>query len=405
MVYRIVFAVVLGTVLIGAAAVLRSHGLLGNHSLLAHAEDIIRICKDSSYRPACYDKEIPKLMDQGLSMEDSFKVTSLVQDRDQSYFYCHVLGHKLSEKETAKDPDKWTEVIGRCPTGQCSNGCLHGAAQERFRSESLTDDQVHDVLPQLATICTGGGVRDYTGLEEASCFHSLGHLSMYLTAGKIDEAVNVCDAIAKPNGRDFTQVCYEGAYMQIFQPLEAEDFGLVRDFAPTTTAAAEEFCDTFTGEHQAACHRESWPLYRARLDDPEGLEAFCKLTPGAAEQDRCFNAMFYVLTAQFNFDETKITKLCDGLSGSRGGQCFANAASRLIETDYRLIDRAVGLCKIADEHGKGQRCYDELVFYSSFNFHQGSKEHDALCAALPDPWRTSCADGTASRMPPPPSTD
>lgn len=372
--------------------------------LAAHAEAIIRTCKDASYRPSCYDKEIPKLMDRGLSMEEAFQTTSLVQDRDQDYFYCHVLGHKLSEQETAKDPGKWTEVIGRCPTGQCSNGCLHGAAQERFRSESLSDEQVRDILPQLAVICAGS-VRDYTGLEEASCFHSLGHLTMYLTAGDINKAVAVCDSIAKPGGHDFTQVCYEGAYMQIFQPLEPEDFGLVRDFAPKTAAAAETYCKVFSGEYRAACHRESWPLYRASFSDPKKLEAFCKLMPGAAHEQRCFNALFYVMTAQYNFDQTKITNLCTGLSEAFQGQCFANAASRLIETDYRLVDRAADLCVVAEQYGEGNRCYEELVFYSSFNFHAGSAGHEALCRALPEPWRTSCSTGTQNHLPPPPSTD
>ncbi|MBX9765211.1 hypothetical protein K2X83_01060, partial [Patescibacteria group bacterium] len=103
------------------------------------AEKVIATCSKESYPPTCYDEEIPRLMDTGLSMEEAFQVTTVIQNKVSDYFYCHVLGHNLSAKETAKDPSKWTEVVARCPVGMCSNGCLHGAAQERFRAESLSE--------------------------------------------------------------------------------------------------------------------------------------------------------------------------------------------------------------------------------------------------------------------------
>lgn len=377
-------------------------GMIGmkKDPLETYALRIMETCKEAPYAPSCYDVEIPKLMDEGLSMEEAFRVTSLIQAKTNGYFYCHVLGHNLSAKETAKDPSSWTDVIGRCPPGMCSNGCLHGAAQERFRAEYLTPEQIEDVLPQLADICDMGGTRNYTGLEQASCYHSLGHLTMYLTNGKIDAATTICDRIANKDGRDYRQTCYEGSYMQIFQPLEPEDFGLVRAIAPTTTNEAETFCKRYEGERRAACHRESWPLYRSTLTEPESLTRFCALMPGEAHTVRCYNAMFYVLAAQLTFDESRIVPLCTGLSDPWRGQCFANSASRFIETDYRLIPSAVALCKTAEKEGVGNRCYDELLFYSTFNFHQGSPEFGALCKALPEPWHTKCMNGEGGQRHP-----
>jgi hypothetical protein len=369
----------------------------GQHSLQSYADSIIATCASSSYHPACYDKEIPKLMDKGLSMEDSFKVTALIQNKVHDYYFCHVLGHELAEKETAKDPSKWTEVIARCPVGQCSNGCLHGAAQERFRNESLTPSQIAEAEPQLAGTCQPVVGRNYTGLEQASCYHALGHLAMYITAGKVPDATKVCDVIAKHGREDFTETCYEGVYMQIFQPLEPEDFGLVRAFAPTTTAAAETYCNMFSGIQGGACHRESWPLYRSTLNTPDGLMHFCSLTPN--ESGRCYNAMFYVLTAMFNFDTTKIETLCDGLPTDIKGQCYANAASRAIETDYRLAPTSVALCKRAEAGGVGDRCYKELLFYSTFNYHVGSPEFTAFCKQLPGDWATQCLSGKTTQPP------
>lgn len=366
----------------------------GKKNLEQYAADVVRLCSKESYKPKCYDEEIPKLMDRGLSMEEAFQVTVIIQDMVSDYFYCHVLGHNLAAKETAKDPNQWTSVVARCPTGMCSNGCLHGAAQERFRDDTLSEDQVRALIPQLSNICEQGHGRDYTELERASCYHSLGHLAMYITGADIQTATDVCDKIAKKeSGDDYTQTCYEGAYMQIFQPLEPEDFALVKDIAPKSSTEAEKYCDTFSGEYRAACHRESWPLYGDALTKKGGLELFCSLVPDPLSVRRCFNAMFYVLTAQFNFDSSKIVALCENFPERRKAQCFANAASRFIETDYRLIQDAIHLCEVATAHGVGERCYDELLFYSTFNFHKDSDAFNSLCSALPDAWKTRCFNG------------
>jgi len=401
-------------ILIGILALMTGIGFLVEHRgnlfttladsanpMQKYADQIIKTCSSESYPPSCYDKEIPKLMDKGITMEQAFEVTRLIQNKVNNYYYCHVLGHELAAKETAKDPSKWTEVIGRCPTGMCSNGCLHGAAQERFRSDVLTSDQVDGILPQLAQICQPGHERSFTGLEQASCYHALGHLSMYLTGADVPHSIAICNQIAKPSGQDYTQTCYEGVYMQIFQPLEPEDFALVKDIPAKTIPDAEKLCDTFTGEQRAACHRESWPLYRQQLETPTGLTHFCSLVNNPTDVQRCYNAMFYVLTAQFNFDESKIVPLCLGLPDpKRQAQCFGNSASRFLETDYRLGPRAVGLCKIADQHGYGDRCYSELLFYSSFNYHEGSPEFQQICNDMPEPWRGKCLAGEGKNTQP-----
>jgi hypothetical protein len=367
-------------------------------SLETYAERIIATCSTDEYPPACYDKEIPKLMDAGLTMEDGFAVTSLIQNKVQGYYFCHVLGHELASKETAKDPTKWTEVIARCPVGQCSNGCLHGAAQERFRNDTLTPEQVTSVEPELSMTCESNGTRNYTGLEQGSCYHSLGHLSMYITGGDIRASVAVCDVIAKHGERDDRTLCYDGAFMQIFQPLEPEDFGLVRNIAPTTQGAAEKFCDTFTGAPRAACHEESWPLYRDSLQTSNGVVHFCSLVD-TGSREKCYNGVFYILTALFNFDLSKIRPLCEGLPVDVKGQCFANAASRAIETDYRLAPKAMEICRAADTSGVGNRCYEELLFYSTYNYHVGSAQFNDFCKQFPTQWVDACMSGKHTLYP------
>lgn len=362
-------------------------GSVGAKNLAVYADEIIAACADQEYKPSCYDEEIPKLMDY-LSMEDTFAVTRLVQERDSGYWYCHVLGHNVSAREAAKDPSKWTEVIARCPAGMCSNGCLHGTFQERFRDEVLSDSEIEAIIPELQTICESG--RDFTGLERASCYHALGHLTMYITGADADRASDICDRVAFHEGRDFRPLCYDGVFMQIFQPLEPEDIALVQDIAPETPAQAVEMCAQYSGSRHLSCVMESWPLYEDEIETPQGLAAFCDMLETDSGRTRCLNGLFYIVTPRLDFSLERIVPFCDALNGTTRVQCYANAASRMIETDYRLSERAIALCKAATDTRAHDRCLEELLLYSTYNFHEGSDSFLTICNAMPEPWKTRC---------------
>ena len=356
-----------------------------------YADQIGETCSSSSYRPGCYDEEIPKLMEV-LSMEEVFEVTRLVQEQDQEYWYCHVLGHNISAMETAKNPDGWKEVVARCPSGMCSNGCIHGAFQERFRAESLPDAAIEALKPELEGICKKRSNWNPTGLEQATCSHALGHLTMYITDADIHKSIRLCEqVVADVDGRNFSQLCYDGVFMQIFQPLEPEDFALVEGKQPTK-GELPSLCNQFTGAVRSSCWTEGWPLSVQQLKTPEGLVEFCGfLRDDSMQYQRCYEALIYVLTAvEFNFDEVRLIEFCGGLPQQRRGQCFANAASRMVETDARLIDKSVALCSAAQAAGVEERCYQELLFYSTYNFHPESEEFFSLCSKLPDPWGDRC---------------
>mgnify|MGYP001566371628 CR=1 FL=1 len=177
--FALVLVVASELVFIGGAAFLPLSQK--SRSLEEYANQVMEICASASSRPACYDKEIPKLMDV-ISMEQAFEVTKSIQEKDSQYWYCHVLGHNLSGRETAKNPEKWKEVVPRCPVGMCSNGCIHGALQERFRKENFSEDDLEKVLPDLSDICDEKQNWHPTGMERSTCYHALGHLLMYLSA-------------------------------------------------------------------------------------------------------------------------------------------------------------------------------------------------------------------------------
>lgn len=359
----------------------------GESRLEKYAEGILEACKNEKYRPSCYDREIPNLMDK-ISMEDAFRVTSIVQDKDRSYQYCHVLGHELSAREVRKDPSSWKDVVTRCPSGMCSNGCLHGGFQEKFRTEYLPPEEIPKIKPDLIDLCEKRGNWNPTGLEQASCYHALGHLTMYVTNADIPKAIELCEETSlKDKGRDYRQLCYDGVFMQIFQPLEPEDFALVKGKQPSKEEVLV-FCGKYEGKIKASCLSESWPLFSNEIKNPEGAVNFCGLQE-ENQKNRCYSALFYVVTAQFNFDLQRIKNYCLGLPEKIQGLCFANAASRMIETDYRNIDKSVSLC-LESPKNANEMCFEELIFYSKYNFPANSTESRHLCESLPEPWAKKC---------------
>jgi hypothetical protein len=328
-----------------------------------------------------------------ISMEDAFQITRVVQDQDPSYQYCHVLGHNLSAREIKKDPSRWKEVLTRCPSGLCSNGCLHGGLQERFRAESFTDAEIVQLKPDLNTLCEARPEWQPTGLEQASCYHALGHLTMYITAADIKKSIELCKEFSvKRDGRDLSHLCFDGVFMQIFQPLEPEDFALIEGKQPTKEELPS-FCREFEGYQKGSCWNEGWPLFLQEITTPEGVVKFCSTLKEPFLQDRCYNAMFYVVPAQFKLDEDRIQKFCSKLPDPKRGQCFANAASRFIETDASLVENSVRMCEYAARFGADEQCYQELLFYSTYNFLPGSEGFLKLCSRLPQPWTEKCLSG------------
>ncbi len=87
---KIVFKILL-LIIVVEAVILFKPGIKSTNpktssNLQKYAQDVLAKCSKEKYRPGCYDKEIPKLMDY-ISMEDAFRVTRIVQDEDKNYFF------------------------------------------------------------------------------------------------------------------------------------------------------------------------------------------------------------------------------------------------------------------------------------------------------------------------------
>lgn len=70
--------------------------------------------------------------------------------------------------------------------------------------------------------------------------------------------------------------------------------------------------------------------------------------------------------------------------------CFANVASRIVETDASFIEKSLSLCKKAEDLGIGEACYEEMITYSRYNFHSGSENSMKICRRFPELWQEKC---------------
>lgn len=358
------------------------------------ARDVVAACAAEPYAPSCYDNEIPKLMDRGYTMEESFAVTRLVQEQDPRYLYCHVLGHNLSYKEAERHLSDWKDIITRCPSTMCNNGCLHGALMRRFNAESLTPEQVEQVKPDLQDVCEPRGSWNPTEVEISMCYHALGHLAMYMTNADITKAVDICTEIGeKPDGRSYYQTCVEGVLMQLYQPLEPEDVALVAHLTPKKDYV-DFFCKQFSGETYDACHRESWPLFLTDMQDPPGLVKFCSYTQDKVAQRKCYGTAFNILAQYLVMDSLQdlsgLERFCTALPLQVKEYCYANTAFRVVQIDPILVNTGLEICALGNKAGVGDACYESMLHHSAHSFHANSPALATYCATFPDHLKMRC---------------
>lgn len=369
-----------------------------NPNLDYYAQKIINLCAKDEYKRGCYDREIPKLLSRNiLTMEESFEVTSKIQSKDRSYLYCHILGHELADIETRKDPSKWLDVIARCPALACNNGCAHGAVMRRFKgSEILSDNQIVEIIPDLKIACEARPGFNPSELEISMCYHSLGHLAMYITDANIDKSINICKQIAiKNDQKSYYQTCVQGVFMIVFQSLDDDDSALVAKIKPKKEQLYS-FCSRFDGLTFTACRTEAWPYFDSDFAKPAGLASFCSFAKDSYSRDWCFDTGLrgHLSLDILNKDgATGVTKYCLGLPKDQISRCFPSIATAWVQDEPNYIKESVSLCKDSARYGFSDKCFEGLLFFSKFSFNKGSDLWKKYCDNFPTPYKEDCFSG------------
>lgn len=363
-------------------------------SLTDIARRIEANCAAQKDHTPCYETEVPALYPK-YSVAEVFDVVRQIRAQDSSYQFCHVLAHKVGERVVAEDPNKWVDAIPQNPPdGYCSNGFIHGVIGGRFRSEVLDETTVQKFLPDFKRACEPHDGWNPSDLDKAVCYHGMGHLYDFITNADVPRALDLCQQTVPDQ---FRRVCVEGVFMQIYQPLEPDDYALIAQMKikPTKTTV-RQFCAAFKSpEYVGACLRESWPMHDG-MTDGTGIAEFCSGQPNAELEGHCYQSAFSIVGRLLLAKPDDAAHACSVVPSERQGFCYSVVADTILEEDRLAASNAITFCKrpggaITDS------CLAYLMQTAQFNFGSNAKEYTGFCAALPDSLRAQC-NGTASRI-------
>lgn len=363
---------------------------------VAVAHEILQRCAQEESVPDCYEREVPALYPT-YTVSEVLDVVRQVRREDSTYRFCHVLAHKLGERVVAEDMDAWIEAIPlNPPDGLCSNGFIHGVIGGRFRAEVLDRHTIESLLPDFSRACEARPNWKPSRLDQAICYHGMGHLYMYVTDVSIPDALSLCEKTAAPIGKngDFRRVCREGVFMQIYQPLEPDDFLLIERLPVKPTAAnVRTLCSAYVrNEYEGACLRESWPLFQESILTKGGIGDFCARQPDTQEEKACYQSASAIIgrSSLNNFDQAE--KACDAAPRAWQPLCYETVARAIVEEDRDDGAGAASFCVRGKSSEVREYCEDELARLAEFIYGSDSRSKARYCKALPLRVQAICAE-------------
>ena len=377
-------ALIIGTISIASVVVSILH---------TRPDDAPRILADCSKEvdiAKCYEREVPNLY-PSRPVSVIFDVIREIRRKDPKYQFCHVLAHKLGEAVVLEDTSKWISAIPYNPgDGLCSNGFIHGVIIGRFRNSVLSGEQLEAAVPELKRACEPHDDWHPARLDQAICYHGMGHLFDYITDADLKKSVSLCTRVAQSPSDDFTNVCKAGVFMQIYQPLEPDDFALIKHLPVQPNAKNyKDFCATYRYDPiaEGACLHEAWPLFRESILSGKGVKEFCSEEQDISTRKMCYETASSIVGRLLLEHQDKIIAACNEFPEDGQAICFRATAQADIEEDRTQYQRALDIC-----HQGGTNsgtCLEGLAQRATFIFGSSPEKH-AFCKALPQSLRETC---------------
>lgn len=356
----------------------------------ARARAIVDECKKEGGDPAnCYERRVPELYPE-LSVPELFDIVRGLRLADPSYQFCHVLAHKIGERLVAENPDGWARYLALNPADSlCSNGFIHGVVGGRFRSDVLDERTIESLIPDFSSACEPKEGWTPSDFDRATCYHGMGHLYDFITDADLSRAVTLCERTApEPEQR----VCTQGVFMQIYQPLEPDDFELIKrmQVRPSTTTT-RAFCARYDDPMSVgSCRSESWPYFRDGILEGSGAQSFCADYPNATEEDYCWGTISAIVGRMSLDDVEKAVRACTNFPVQRQDECFNGASQAVLEENRTDAQKAVAVCRRAPA-GLQDPCLSTLLSHARFLFGNNRDQFDSFCTALGPSYADSCA--------------
>lgn len=366
----------------------------GSSELRGYVDEVTELCADAPHRSTCYNESVPEYYTE-LGFKEMFDLVNLVQREDPAYGYCHLTAHKIAEYEVQRDPSQWMDIMVKCPpNGMCANGCMHGALITRFvgAEEGMSDGEIDQAVLELDGACEPREGWNPTGLDKGNCYHGLGHLSMYMTLGDIGHSLAVCDRIAKqtPSG-NMSELCYGGVFMQLFQPLEPEDFAMVAHI-DVSRENFTEFCSSFPRDGgRSPCFQRGSMLFEGATSNGPAMKEFCEQSSDASIVEQCYDMVFSLVGSGSDFNLNLMDSICRTVEDERQGHCYGMATINMIDADPMFVPEVPVFCSMAPNDAATDECYTRVARYAPYRFNRGTPEYEALCSVLPEDKQPRCA--------------
>jgi hypothetical protein len=355
------------------------------------ARQMVAACaKSGTDHSTCYESEVPNLYPK-LSVAQIFDVVREIRALDPSYQFCHVLAHKIGNRAVAEDPNNWVDVIPLNPADSlCSNGFIHGVFEGRFGADVLSDATIQQFMPQFVEACEPHDGWNPSNLDRAICYHGMGHLADYITNADLPKALNFCSQVAPS---DYQRVCIQGVFMQIYQPLEPDDYALIAQMpVKPTKDTVRQFCATFHDpEYVGSCLEESWPMFQNSILDGTGVASFCSGQPDATETNQCYVSMSSIIGRTSLGNSEKAVSACNQFPAAQQETCYSYSAQAVLEEDLSQSENAIALCERAPAY-IAEQCMSDLIQHAQFTFGNNTQAHKAFCAAVPQSLQASCSE-------------
>ncbi len=382
------YGALFGVAVLVLGCVLYLHLRPGAEDAAKVATQMVTACKNSTDHSACYERLIPALYPK-LSVPQIFDVVRAVRADDPTYQFCHVLGHKIGERVVAEDPEKWVDDIPfNPPDGLCSNGYIHGVTGGRFRSEVLSSSTIEQYLPDFTRACVSRPGWAPNDLDRSICYHGMGHLYDFITNANIPQALSLCSRTVP---QEYGRMCIEGVFMQIYQPLEPDDFQLIAQMKvkPTKTTVRQYCADFKDPNFVGACLRESWAMFPDGIRNGTLAGSFCSGQPNDEQTNNCYQSISSIVGRMSLSNVDQAVAACGQFPSQWRSMCYDYSAEAVLEESRSEASKAVSVCNKAGG-AYTDECFNYLISHVSFLFGNSSSELKGFCTAVPSALQSQC---------------